>query len=77
MTDFVKCYAGSGPVRTWAIAQFGTNVYPIWNIADAAIVCAVPLYLITTVLKRDAPPTADDADDADAHASDPLSSNAP
>ncbi len=77
VTDFVKCYAGSGAAKTWAIEHFGTNVYPIWNIADAAIVCAVPIYLFTTVFKRDAPPTADDVDEADAHASDPLSSNAP
>lgn len=55
VTDMVKVYAGSGPVRDWAIATFGTNVYPIWNVADAAIVIAVPLYLLATVLKRDQP----------------------
>lgn len=77
VTDFVKCYAGSGAAKEWAIAKFGTNVYPIWNVADAAIVCAVPIYLFTTVFRKDKPAAADDGDEPGGPLTDPLGSNAP
>ena len=59
VTDFVKVYAGSGAVKDWAVAQFGTNVYPIWNVADAGIVVGVPLYVLATVFKKDHPQAAE------------------
>lgn len=37
VTDMFKVSAGSGPLREWAITNFHTNVWPIFNIADIAI----------------------------------------
>lgn len=37
VTDMFKVSAGSGPLREWAVANFHTNVWPIFNIADIAI----------------------------------------
>ena len=47
VTDMVKVYAGFEPLRSWAIAHFRTNVYPIWNVADAAIVVGVLMFGVT------------------------------
>ncbi len=80
VTDMVKVAAGAHGPEWWRALHLelvGSPIYPIWNVADAAIVCAVPLYLFTTVFKRDAPPSAADEDPADATAADPLESNAP
>jgi signal peptidase II len=75
VTDFVKVYAGTGPLREYAIQHWGTNVYPIWNVADAAIVVAVPFYLLATVFKKDAPPPVEEPVEADVR--DPLSADLP
>ena len=38
VTDMVKmAWGAEGAVKDWLITNFGTNVWPVWNIADAAI----------------------------------------
>lgn len=56
VTDFVKVYAGRhGPqaYRDWFEGLIGSDVWPIWNVADAAIFCAVPVFLLPMFFRRD------------------------
>ena len=46
VTDFVRVYTDHPPLKKWLIENFRTAEYPTWNIADAAIVVGVALYLI-------------------------------
>lgn len=65
VTDFVKVYAGRhGPeaYRSWFEGLIGSDVWPIWNVADAAILCAVPVFLLPMFFKRDTATGADTTD---------------
>lgn len=53
VTDMVKVYAGFEPLRSWALETFSTNVYPIWNIADAGIFIGVGLFALSYVFGWD------------------------
>lgn len=53
VTDFIKVFAGAGDARRWCIQHFGTNVWPIWNIADAAIVVGVILFGLEYFFQKD------------------------
>ena len=46
VTDFVKVYSEHPSLEPWLIDTFGTNVYPIWNIADANLLVGVAIYLL-------------------------------
>jgi len=77
VTDMVKVYLGAhGPTwwRELHLQLVGSEVYPIWNVADAAIVIGVPLYLISTVFKKDSPAPAE-PEAGDQALSDPLLSD--
>jgi len=54
VTDMVKVYAGMEPLKSWLRANGPghTNVYPIWNIADAAIVIGVGMFAISYWLEK-------------------------
>lgn len=56
VTDMVKVYAGTEPLRSWLIqhAPWGSNIYPIWNIADAAIVIGVGMFALTYFFEKNA-----------------------
>lgn len=77
VTDFVKVYWGpEGAVRSWLESTFHTNVWPIWNVADAAILIGVALFFIEPLLVREKAADADPGenplsrpDPADARAS--------
>lgn len=56
VTDMIKVFAGSEPLRSWAIANIGTNVYPIFNVADAAIVLGVSLFAVSYFLEKEPAP---------------------
>ncbi len=58
VTDMVKVYAGFEPVRGWALSTFHTNVYPIWNIADAGIFIGVGLFALAYLMGWDKPAEA-------------------
>lgn len=68
VTDMIKTYAGFEPLKTWCIDAFGTNVWPIWNIADAAILVGVVLFALQYLFERDKQPVGFDA----GRAPDPL-----
>lgn len=62
VTDMVKCYVGMEPASSWLIERFHTNVYPIWNVADALLVVGVSLFLLRYALQGDSEPRLDDED---------------
>ena len=52
VTDMVKVYAGADPWRAWAREYLGgRTVYPIWNVADAAIVVGVAAFALVYLLE--------------------------
>lgn len=54
VTDMVKmAWGAEGAVKDWLIAQFGTNVWPVWNIADAAILIGVGMFLLEYFFEKD------------------------
>ena len=56
VTDMVKCYWGFEPGRSWMIDTFGTNVYPIWNVADALLVVGIIVFLVGQAFQREEEP---------------------
>lgn len=46
VTDFIKVYTEWPPLEQWLVKQFHTNEWPTFNVADAAIVVGVGMYLI-------------------------------
>jgi signal peptidase II len=66
VTDFLKVYLDAEPARAWLISSFGTNEWPSFNVADAALVVGVIAYVVyeTFFLKKEAAqagPTGDSA----------------
>jgi lipoprotein signal peptidase len=61
VTDFVKVYAGEEPLRTWFIeSRAGTNVWPIFNVADSLLLVGVALFGLYWLLLRDGEVQPDD-----------------
>jgi len=54
VTDFIKVYTDSPSIRAWLVSHFGTNEYPTFNVADAAIVVGVALFLLYYLFLDDA-----------------------
>jgi len=46
VTDFVRVYTEYPPLASWLVDKFGTNTWPIWNVADACIVVGVAMFLL-------------------------------
>lgn len=46
VTDFIKMYVEWDPLEKWLIANLRTNEWPTYNVADAAIVVGVGMYLV-------------------------------
>jgi signal peptidase II len=47
VTDFVKVFWGfEGSFREWLYDNVGTNVWPVWNVADATIVVGIALFFL-------------------------------
>ncbi len=46
VTDFIRVYTDHPPLRDWLIERVHTDTYPIFNIADAAILVGVVLFLL-------------------------------
>lgn len=63
VTDFVKMYWGPpGAVRDWLEATFHTNVWPVWNIADAVILIGVGMFVLEYLFEKDHQTTEDVGD---------------
>lgn len=60
VTDMIKVAAGSGPLREWAITNYHTNVWPIFNVADTAIWVGVLGFPLAWAFARDTGPVARD-----------------
>lgn len=56
VVDFVKCYTDHPDLKAWAYDTFGTATYPIWNVADAAILVGVVLFLLYSTFNADEEP---------------------
>lgn len=55
VTDFVKAYAGAEPLRSWLIeSRAGTNVWPIFNVADSLLLVGVAVFGLYWLLLGDA-----------------------
>ncbi len=53
VVDFVKCYTENDTLVQW-LASYGLpNTYPIWNVADAAILVGVVLFLLHSTFHAD------------------------
>jgi signal peptidase II len=46
VTDFVRVYTENPSLKAWLIGSVGTNEWPSFNVADAAIVVGLGLFLI-------------------------------
>lgn len=46
VTDFIRVYTDSPGLKTWFIQNFGTNTWPIFNIADSVLLVGVSVFLV-------------------------------
>ena len=53
VVDFIRCYTEHPDLKAWLIENVGTNTYPIWNVADAAILVGVILFLLYSTFNGD------------------------
>ncbi len=76
VTDFLRVYTDHAGIAGWLRANFGTNEWPSFNVADAALVVGVGMYVVHHLFfeedeeaeakEQPAPaPPADDLEDAD------------
>ncbi len=68
VTDMFKVSAGSGPLKVWAMENFRTNVWPIFNIADIAIWVGVLGFPLAWMFLAPRAPTAPGAEPAEGSA---------
>ena len=53
VTDMFKLYAGFEPLRSWTMERFGTNIWPIFNIADVVLLVGVGIFILRYLFERD------------------------
>jgi len=53
VTDFMRLDAGNAGLRTWAIETFGTATWPIFNVADVALVGGMGLFVIGQMFEEE------------------------
>ncbi|MEQ1505763.1 MAG: signal peptidase II [Myxococcota bacterium] len=56
VTDMVRMYTESPSLAPWLIAQFGTATWPIWNVADAALLSGVALWILRDATEPEGEP---------------------
>ncbi len=64
VVDFIRVYTDHPEISGWLEAKFGTNEYPTFNIADAAIVVGVGLFLVRYLFLDDTDEADESADEA-------------
>jgi len=65
VTDFIRVYTDNPSMKDWLIDQIGTNTYPIFNIADSAILVGVILFLIHSMFLEEAETEPEDESSED------------
>jgi signal peptidase II len=53
VVDFFKVFGGREPLRGTLIDTFGTNVWPIFNVADSMLLVGVSLFVLYWAMLRD------------------------
>lgn len=61
VTDFVLVYTKHPAVAPWLVERFGTSSWPVWNVADACLLCGVVLWTLHGAFERDREPEAEAA----------------
>jgi len=68
VTDFIRVYTDLAGPKAWLIENFGTNTWPIFNIADSVLLVGVAMFLVhylfleeTEEAAETAPPAEDPA----------------
>lgn len=46
VTDFIRVYTDEPELKSWFIENFGTNTWPIFNIADSVLLVGVSVFLV-------------------------------
>lgn len=46
VTDFLRVYVDTPSIKQWMIATFGTNEWPSFNVADAALVVGIGMFVV-------------------------------
>lgn len=46
VTDFIRVYTDDPSLKAWFIERFGTNTWPIFNVADSVLLVGVTLFLV-------------------------------
>ena len=64
VVDFIRVYTDHPEFSGWLESKFGTNEYPTFNIADAAIVVGVGLFLVRYLFLDDSDEADESADEA-------------
>ncbi len=64
VVDFIRVYTDHPGLSKWLESKFGTNEYPTFNIADAAIVVGVGLFLVRYLFLDDTDEADEDAEEA-------------
>lgn len=53
VTDMVRLYTDYPPLSAWLVDTFRTNTWPIFNVADVALLGGVGVWLIGDLLRSD------------------------
>lgn len=56
VTDMVRLYTDHPPLASWLMATVGTNTWPIFNVADVALLSGVGMWLLGDLLRCDPDP---------------------
>ena len=62
VTDFIKVFTEVPALKGWLIESFGTNVWPIFNVADSSLLVGVALFALHYLAMGDEEPSAEVAD---------------
>ena len=61
VTDFIRVYADTPALKSWLIENFGTNTWPIFNVADSVLLVGVTIFLLHYLFLEEDEPVEVDA----------------